>query len=170
MQPKKKELFQIAGDPHAGGAMSGVNLNKNATCNPVVLYKSKAMGDIWLTLDVYAMPGMEAYAIIYCPQCQTRDPENKRNMSLTIKQSNKKIELDTKAVPKFPGYNIQEVAQGLGLQSIDEMRGVISIEPFGCTWEESAEQNKGATGIVGGLISGCCDWQVVIENNIARDV
>lgn len=168
----KKDLFQLSGDdPNQQKSMSGTNLNDSALCKPVVYYKStKNNMERFLTLDIHALPGAPMYAVIYCPLCQSRDPENKRNMSLTIKADNKAMDLDPKAFPRIPGFTTPDLVRQLGLQHKDEIRGRISIEPFKCTWEENPDENRGATGVVGGLISACCDWAVAIDNNIARDV
>ncbi len=156
----KKEIFQVSGD-QSQGVVAGLNLTNSALCKPVVLYKGRGMERI-LTLDVFALPGTPMYVVLYCPLCQIRDPENKYNRSLTIKETNKKIDLDPKAMPKIPGFSTQELIHDLGLQNQDELRGRISIEPFKCTWEEDPELKRGF-----GL--SCCDWKVSITNNIAKD-
>jgi hypothetical protein len=161
----KKELFHIAGDhpsENIARGASGANLTQSALCHPVVLYRGRGLERI-LILDVFAVPGAPMYAVLYCPLCQTRDPGNKHNRSLTIKADNKKIDLDHKALPNIPGFTTSELVKELGLQSQDELRGRISIETFGCTWEEDPELKRG-------FGFSCCDWKVVIDNNIARDV
>ena len=169
MQPKR-DVWEIQGDRNRG-SLSGVNMANTAICKPVVYYNSGRHNmERFLTLDVYKVGDAPLHVIIYCPLCQTRDPNNDRNMSLRICETNKAIDLDVPAMPKFPGISNQELVQHLGLGGLHDLRGRISIEPFGCTWEEDEESNKGGTGIVGGLISACCNWRVVIENNIARDV
>lgn len=168
MNARSKEVFQISGDHNEVGrthGISGPDFTNSTLCKPVVLWRDRL-----LTLDVYALPGQPMYVILYCPLCQMRDPDNKRNMSLRIMEDNKKIDLDVNRIPKFPGISTEELVAQLGLKSKDELKGTISIEPFGCTWEESADQNKGGSMIAGGLITSCCNWRVVIENNIARDV
>lgn len=166
----KRDIWEISGDQNRG-TMSGVNMTNTAICKPVVYYNSARHGmERFLTLDVYKVEGAPMHAIVYCPLCQTRDPNNQRNMSLRICETNKKIDLDIKAMPKFPGISNQDLIKHLGLGRLDDLRGRISIEPFGCTWEEEEDVNKGGSMIGGGLISACCNWRVVIENNIARDV
>jgi hypothetical protein len=166
----KRDIWEISGDTNRG-TLSGVNMTNTAICKPVVLYRSaKHNMERFLTLDVYKVGDAPMHAIVYCPLCQTRDPNNDRNMSLRICETNKKIDLDLKALPKFPGISNQELVKHLGLGGLHDLRGRISIEPFGCTWEEEADVNKGGSMIGGGLISSCCNWRVVIENNIARDV
>jgi hypothetical protein len=157
----KKEVFQLNGD-ESQGVSSGANLTNSALCKPVVLYRGRGMERL-LTLDVFALPGVPMYAVIYCPLCQTRDPENKLNRSLTIKADNKKIDLDHKAIPRIPGFTTEELVRELGLQNQDELRGRISIEPFGCTWEEDPELKR-EFGF------SCCNWKIAIDNNVARDV
>lgn len=157
----KKEIFQVSGD-QSQGIMSGSNLTNSALCKPVVLYRGRGIERL-LTIDVFALPGTPMYVVLYCPLCQTRDPENKHNRSLTIKEDNKKIDLDPKAMPKIPGFSTEELVNALGLQSRDELLGRISIEPFGCTWEEEPDLKRAGFGL------SCCDWKVSITNNIAKD-
>jgi len=161
MQAKQKELFHVSGDQHNGGMKGGAtaNLNNSALCHPVVFYQR--MG-IFLTLDVFALPGTPMYVVVRCPVCQARNP-NSEGMDLTIKEDQKAINLDHKAMPKFPGFSTSELVDGLGLQHPDELRGRISIEPFGCTWEAEPELRR-EFGF------SCCEWNVVIENNIMRDI
>lgn len=156
----KKEIFQVSGDQNQG-VSAGQNLCNNALCKPVVLYKSKAMGDLFLTLDVFAIPGTPLYAVVRCPMCQAKNPDSK-GMDLTIKSDRKAIDLDPKALPSYPGYTTAQVVQALGLQSKDELRGRISIEPFGCTWEEEPDLQRD-------FGFSCCNWKVSISNNIAKD-
>lgn len=157
----KKEIFQLHGD-QSQGVSSGANLTNSAICHPIVLYRGRGM-ERFLTLDVFAAPGAPMYAVIYCPLCQARDPENRFNRSLTIKGENKKIDLDIRAIPTFKGFTTPELVNDLGLQNKDELRGRISIEPFGCTWEEDPELRRG-------FGFSCCNWKIEINNNIARDV
>lgn len=156
----KKEIFQVSGDQSQGVA-SGVNLTNTALCKPVVLYRSRAMGDLFLTMDVFALPGVPMYVVVRCPICQARNPDSE-GMDLTIKADHKSIDLDHKAIPNFPGYTTQELVSALGLQSVDELRGRISIEPFGCTWEAEPELRRD-------FGFSCCNWKISITNNVAKD-
>lgn len=155
----KKEFFHVSGDRHQG-VTSGVNLNQSALCHPVVYYP--AMGE-FLTLDVFALPGVPMYVVVRCPICQAKNPHKEPPNDLTIKADQKSIELDAKAIPSFPGFKTSEVVQGLGLQSADSLRGRITIEEFGCTWEEE-EDLKRDFGL------SCCPWNVRIANNVVKDV
>lgn len=170
MQPKKRDVWEISGDQHRG-TLSGVNLTNTALCKPVVFYRSARHNmERFLTLDVYKVGNEPLHVVLYCPLCQARDPDNERNMSLRIMETNKAIDLDPKALPKFPGISNEELVRHLGLGGLHDLRGRISIEPFGCTWEEEKGENKGGSMISGGLITSCCNWRVAIDNNIARDV
>ena len=138
---------------------SGVNLNNSALCNPVVYYPK--MG-IFLTLDVFALPGTPMYVVVRCPLCQARNPDSE-GMDLTIKEDQKSISLDHRGIPKFPGFTTPELVSGLGLQNQDELRGRLSVEPFKCTWEESPDLRR-EFGF------SRCGWSVAIDNNIVKDV
>ena len=155
----KKEFFHVSGDRQQG-VTSGFNLNQSALCHPVVWYPR--MGE-FLTLDVFSVPGAPLYAVIRCPVCLAKNPRKEPPNDLTIKADQKDIDLDLKALPRFPGFDLQEVVQGLGLQSLNDIRGRISISEFGCVWEEE-EDLKRDFGL------SCCPWNVVIENNVMRDV
>jgi hypothetical protein len=161
MQANKKELFHVSGDQHNGAAQgaTGMNLNNSALCHPVVYYPKKG---IFLTLDVFDMPGTPRYVVVRCPVCQARNP-NAEGMDLTIKEDQKEMSIDAKALPKIDGFTTSELVQGLGLQHPDELRGRISIEPFGCTWEAEPELRR-SFGF------SCCEWNVAIKNNIMVDV
>jgi len=154
----KKEFFHVSGDQHRG-VTSGVNLNQNALCHPVVYYPR--MGE-FLTLDAFMVPGAPMYLVVRCPFCQARDPKGER-MDLTIKADQKDIDLNHKEVPRFPGFTAQEVAHGLGLQNVSDLGGRLSVSEFGCTWEEEPDLKRD-------FGFSCCQWNVVIENNVARDV
>lgn len=154
----KNEFFHVSGDRHQG-VTSGVNLNQSALCHPVVYYP--AMRE-FLTLDVFALPSVPMYVVVRCPVCLVKHPHKEPPNDLTIKADQKSIELDANALPKFPGFSTVEVAQGLGL-GLGDIRGRITIEPFGCVWEEE-EDLKRDFGL------SCCPWNVRIVNNVMTDV
>ena len=155
----KKEFFHVSGDQHSG-VTSGVNLNQSALCHPVVYYPR--MGE-FLTLDVFALPGVPMYVVVRCPVCLAKHPYKEPPNDLTIKADQKDIELDHKALPKFTGFELSDVVRGLGLPNLDALRGRITIEEFGCTWEEE-EDLKRDFGL------SCCPWNVTVVNNIVKDV
>ncbi len=164
-QMKQNELVEVRGDATLPtgerGKASGLNLANTATAKPIVLYRDKL-----LTLDVYSLPGQPMYIILYCPLCDLNRPrKEKQKQSLRISEDNKKIDFDPKALPNIPGFSSpQEIVNSLDhVTSVDQIRGRISVEPFGCTWEEKSDLRRG-------FGFGVCGWKVVIENNIARDI
>jgi hypothetical protein len=161
MQAISKEIFQVSGDQPGQGA-SGMNLNQNALCNPVVLYRSRTQGDLFLTLDVFEMPGAPMYIVTRCPVCQARNPDSK-GMDLTIKADQKAIDLNPRALPDFSrfGYSIHDITIALAVHR-DDIRGRLSIEPFKCTWEAEPELQRD-------FGFSRCEWHVSIKNNIMRD-
>lgn len=160
----KREAYEIRGDGNRTSGVSTANAIDSALCHPIVLYRDRL-----LTVDVFQAGDEPPHVLIYCPFCTERDPYNKRNMSLTIRGKVKEIGVDPLAFPRIPGWSIDDLVQYLKLPNRDAARGVISIEKFRCSWEERPEENRGATGIVGGLTSAICDWQVSITNNVAKD-
>jgi hypothetical protein len=94
--------------------------------------------DFVLTVDVYQIPDEPTCVVLICPRCRH---------ALRISADRKQIDFDPKAGdPKLGGR--------------------LSIEPFQCTWELTAD--KHVPGIVGGGIS-LCKWTAGIEKNVARD-
>lgn len=155
--PKGKELFQVYGDP-GRGVTTGYDLTKNAAVRPLILWEDKL-----LTVDIYAMPGTPMYGHIYCPQCA----RNGRQSLLTIRQEAKSMNLDVDAMParvaKALNMTYEELARYLDLGSVNELKGVLSVEKIGCSWEEDPTAKR-TFGFA------TCPWSVVIDQNIARSV
>jgi hypothetical protein len=93
--PVQKEFFSVkhdALDPLGTGMRgkaSGVDFTKSAHGHPVIYYKSKdGTKEMFLTADVYAIPGEPMTVHIYCPYC---------GHNLSIRQDNKAIDYDPKA-------------------------------------------------------------------------
>ncbi|MDP2607309.1 MAG: hypothetical protein Q8S00_32630 [Deltaproteobacteria bacterium] len=158
-KPFEKEIFQVAGDPPTpdykpkNGVMPGYNLTNTATAKPVVLWQDRL-----LTLDLYTLPNAPAYLHLICPKCHNalKVSQDRKTFSFSANELPKKI-------AKKTGLQYSELAADLGLTSIDQLRGVISIhDPIQCTWETEPELRRTHDAI--------CNWRVVIEDNIARDV
>ena len=147
----KRELFHIAGDVPdiTGSGLRGVaathDFRQSAYGRPLIFYR-----DLVLEFDVYRFEGLPTEVHIICPRCHNH---------LRLSALNKRIEYDRDApVPVPPGWTRSEFrevfTQGAG--------GLLSMEPFGCTWELGAARQMFGLSL--------CGWRVAIENNIARDV
>lgn len=139
------------------GRSSGVDFRKSAAGHPIVHYDGKH-GRGFLVLDVYKLIGAPMYVHLVCPACSNRGHE--QEASLRIGEENKKMSYEPDGVPKFAGFNLDEVVRGMGQPSHG---GLISIEPFRCTWEIEPTLRRDFGFSV-------CEWSVAIDNNIARDV
>lgn len=160
--PTSKELFHVAGDaPDPSGTglrgvSPGYDLTKSALGHPFLLWRRPDGGEMMLEADVYAMPGSPMYIIILCPLCAM----NGRTSGLRIDQAKKAMSYDEKAsISCFPGWTKEQTKgafpNGTG--------GVLSVEPFACTWEESPDLKRDF-----GLSK--CNWRVAIDNNFVRSV
>jgi hypothetical protein len=146
-----RKMRDPSGTGIVGRAVGEHDFSKNADGHPIVLYRTKEGQDFFLTVDVHQLPGQPMTIYLYCPLC---------NNHLTIRQDNKAIDYDPHARVKLPGYTADEVVAGLGVAGLG---GRLSVEPFRCTWEEKPDLRR-SYGF------GVCNWSVVIENNVARNV
>lgn len=155
-----KDVFHVAGDAPdpEGGALRGVapgyNLTRSAIGHPLMLYRVAGQ-ELILEADVYALPNEPMYIHLICPLCLM----NGRTVALRIIEGRKQLSYDPRAdVPTFPGWSRDQMLHafphGLG--------GLLSVEPFGCTWEEEPNLERGGMGF------SCCPWKVAIENNVVR--
>ncbi len=153
---KRRELVQLAGDApdptgtttHRG-ALSTMRLTGGKQ-EVVVVHK-----DVFLTVDVYALPGEPMKIHLLCPRCHKH---------LTIPGYRKAISFE-------PGERNPQrttiVASGrpelVGMADL----GRLSVEQFECTWEIGEDKH-----VTGGLHTGVslCRLRLVIDNNIAREV
>ena len=156
----KPTLDELVTDPSRGHA-SGTDMTNSAFRKPVILWRDRL-----LTMDLYAIPGSPMYINTFCPLCEMRYGKE-LNHSLTIKQEAKPFQLEADAMPhavsKKTGMSFEEMRRYLNLPTIHHLQGVITFDdPIKCTWEEEPELRRAH-------FAGC-QWRVVIENNIARDV
>jgi hypothetical protein len=103
---------------------------------------------MWLTVDVYALPGEAPHAILFCPRC---------HHASTIKGTEKDIE--------FLPHEPLRIAARVPPELAHLNKGVFSVEPFQCSWEIDTKQ--AATHDIGAR--NLCRLKLVIERNVARD-
>lgn len=157
-----KDVFHVAGDApdpagelrSARGFMPGYDLAKGALGHPMLLYRPKNGPELILEADVFNGPDGQ-YIYLICPRCLATGHTNQ----LRIRQGIKAFSYDPAAVvPTFPGWTAEQMRhafpKGAG--------GLLSVEPFSCTWEEHPDLQRGF-----GFEQ--CGWRVVIERNVVRD-
>jgi len=132
----KRELVQIAGDaPDPSGISDRIGATSTLRMSDTALcHPIITYKDFVLTADVYQTPSEPMFIHLICPKCTN---------TLTISAARKHIELDVKAGPKG--------------------QGLVSVEPFQCTWEVDGAKRRVGFGL------GLCRWKVAIDKNVAKD-
>lgn len=149
---KKREMAQIAGDqldPTGRTNLRGLarttrlDGGKHET---LVLFRGKT-ADFVLTVDVYAIPGEPLQVHYICPRCHKQG----------------RITQDAKQMAWAPTENrVLDLPDGQKTRT----NGVLSVEPFQCTWEVGSETHT--PGIRAGGLT-LCGQKLVIDDNIARE-
>ena len=138
----QRELVQLAGDAPdptgegPNGAQTTYHLNRSALANPLVTYQSGSQEYV-LECDVYQQPGEPPIVHLICPRCHN---------ALNIRGDRKHIQLILNAGPRG--------------------QGLLSIEPFECTWE-LPDAGRHRPGILGSGTT-LCRWRVAIDKNVAK--
>lgn len=162
----RNSLEQLCGDPASPmpnhGLMSGPSMTQSAWRKPVILWRDKL-----LTVDCYWQPNTPLWLHLFCPLCEMRQGPNLQD-ALKVAQDKKHFELEPDTMPhavaKKLGMSFEQMAQSLGLNHVNQLMGRLNVtEPIKCTWETEPELRR-SHGLA------VCNWRVVIENNIARDV
>ncbi len=147
-------VVQLAGDaPDPTRLTSNVGMmsthHLNAGKHEVVV----AYRDLFMTLDVYALPGEPVRVHLICPRCRKASS----------------ISGDRKAIDFDPGATnpIARRLQDTGTAEIAAAaRGRISIEPFECTWELGGDTHAHGAVHTG---ASMCRMRLAIDDNIAKD-
>lgn len=144
--PGRPSLIQVAGDP-ARGFASQVSL-ASGKVETLVRYR-----DHVLTVDVYRLEGEPLQVHLICPRCCK---------PLRATEDRKRIEWDPTALHPHQAVAAELEAQGYGQLRL----GLLSIEPFGCTWEMGGDaHNQGGLHTGGSL----CRLKLGITRNVAKD-
>lgn len=154
----RREVVRLAGDvpdptgvsPNHRGIQS-THFLTGGKQEVVVVY-----ADVLMTLDVYALPGEPVRVQMICPRCHKHS---------TITSDRKRIEYDAKALNPQAKW-IHLLAGSVAELAAISVFGLLSIEPFECTWELGEDRH-----VAGGLHSGAslCRLKLVIDNNRARE-
>ena len=141
---KKREAYQVAGDMD-NGFMSTVRLDSGKQ-ETLVLYRG-SNGDYVMTVDVYQIPGEPMQVHYICPRCRKQG----------------RIQQDAKAIDWNPHeHRVLDMPDGQKTRT----GGILSIEPFECTWEIDNEEHK--VGIRSGGLT-LCRLKLAIDANIAME-
>lgn len=146
--PATEELEQLAGDPpdvyqtgRHGDPLGQMDPKAMGYASQMDLSKSALAHpmirykDFVIEADVYRVPDSdELQVVILCPRCRN---------ALTISSLKKDVQFE--------------------MPSAKHQRGVLSIEPFGCTWELESDGRRMEFGL------GLCNWKVGINKNVAKD-
>lgn len=148
---QRKAVVQIAGDapdPTGQTAGGGILQNVHLTMGKqevVVVYR-----DMFLTVDVYAIPGEPIKIHVICPRC---------HKASQICGTNKKIEFEPSSLnPMMPRILETQDRELVRVGS----HGRLSVETFECTWELGGDKH-----VAGAVHTGAslCRMRAAIENN-----
>lgn len=143
----ERELFINEGDvPDPGGgrargAQSTMNLERTKLGVPKVAYRDRSGADFIITVDVYKTDGEPMELHLYCPRCSRKGAMH----TLRIPQDKKHITYDP--------------------ADFTDRGGRLNVARFGCTWELDSDRGVSAVSS-----ANLCGWQVVIVDNVAREV
>jgi hypothetical protein len=144
---RRRDLVQLAGDAHHGFvSTSHLTASKQEV---VVVYR-----DLFMTVDVYAVPGEPLKVHLYCPRCHKHS---------TVPGSRKAIDFEPASDNPM---RTQILASGRPELVDLASNGRLSIEAFECPWELGDTKH-----VPGALHTGVtlCRMRLVIDDNCAKD-
>lgn len=147
LAPSKKKLVHVAGDADTG-VLASTRLDANKL-EVLVFYRSK---DLWMTIDVYKMPGEPVKLHFLCPRCE---------QALQIPGHKKDIDFDASARNPLSMTILASPPPDWDLEDVKFLRaaganGELSCEPFECTWELPNSHEL-------------CRWKAAFDKNICKD-
>lgn len=142
-----KNLVHMAGDMDTG--MSRTTYLDRGKHEVLVHYRAREM---FLTVDVYALPDEPMRIHLICPQCCK---------ALQITQDRKAISWEPDAVNPLARGVLADPPRGLGAEDLAYLHergslGALSVETFECTWELPKSHEL-------------CRWRAAIDKNVAKD-
>ncbi len=150
--PQHASMVQLAGDaPDPTGMTSHRGISATTRLDggkheTLVLFRGRH-GDFVMTVDVYAIPNEPLQVHFICPRCHKQG----------------RITQDAKAIDWSPTENrVLDLPDGQKTRT----NGILSVEPFQCTWELGSEEHK--TGIRAGGLT-LCGQKLAIDHNVARE-
>lgn len=142
----KREVVRLAGDERHG--LSSFRSLTTLKQEVVVLY-----GEMFMTVDIYALPGEPMTVHLYCPRCHKHS----------------RVTADRKAIafdPLAQNPQIKKIRASGNPELVPLDMGRLSIEAFECPWEIGDDQH-----VQGGVHTGVslCRMRLVIDDNVARE-
>ena len=138
-------VVQLAGDPQTG--LTSTHYLTRGKQEVVVIFR-----DLFMTLDVYSIPGEPVRVHLICPRC---------HKASSISAARKAIDYD----PLAQNPQSRRLLASGQPDLARSLLGQISIEPFECTWEIG--DDKAAKGLHTG--ASLCRQRLVIDNNLAKE-
>jgi hypothetical protein len=115
-----------------------------------------AFGDLFMTLDVYAIPGEPARVHLICPRC---------HKASSISGDRKRIAFEPRAASPIAHRLAQTRAPELAGATL----GQISIEPFECAWEIGGDAHAGGAQRSVHTGASMCRLRLAIDDNVAKE-
>lgn len=142
----KRDVVRLAGDERTG--LASIRSLTTLKQEVVVVF-----GDMFMTLDVYALPGEPTTVHLYCPRCHKHS---------RVTSDRKEIVFDPMSMN--PQARKIRASGNTELAPLD--MGRLSIEAFECPWEMGDDQH-----VQGGVHTGVslCRMRLVIDDNVARE-
>jgi hypothetical protein len=144
--PQRRTVVQLAGD-----APSGVTATMALTAGKqevVVVLGS----DVFMTVDVYAVPGAAPVLHIYCPRCHKHS---------TIRGEHKRISFEPRELN--PQRHVVTATGNPELVAAAQF-GRLSVEAFECAWEIGDDKHVRSPVHTGASL---CRMKLAIDNNRA---
>lgn len=150
----QRDLYQIKGDvadpsqqTRQRGVMSSINLTAGAEGKPLIY--DRVMQRL-LTVDVYKLEGEVGWLHLYCPRCEN---------GLRIREDQKDVHYEPNRTPAellrlFDVDYLCDVLYPGQRPRLEMLGGTLSVEPaIQCTYDFHGSP---------------CNWEVVIDKNLAR--
>jgi len=153
----EQPVVQLAGDaPDPTGLTQNVGMMSTTRLTAGKHEVVVVFGDLFMTLDVYALPGEPVRVHLICPRC---------HKASSISAERKAIDFDPRVV--------SPIAKRLAATRAPELAGSalgkISIETFECAWEIGDDRH--ASGRSRSVHTGAsmCRLRLAIDDNVAKE-
>lgn len=143
----RRKLVQVAGDMDTG-VLASTRLD-SGKAEVLVYYRAR---DLWMTVDVYAVPGEKPRLHFLCPRCENalQIPGHKKDIDWDPLAANPLLSTILASPPA--DWDREDVAYLRARGA----RGRLSVEPFQCTWELPNSHEL-------------CRWRAAFDKNVAKD-
>jgi len=150
-------VVQIAGDaPDPTGMTRNVGMMSTTHLTAGKHEVVVVFGDLFMTLDVYALPGEPVRVHLICPRC---------HKASSISGDRKAIDFEPRAASPIAKRLVATRAPELAGSTL----GKISIEPFECAWEIGADQHASSPARSVHTGASMCRLRLAIDDNVAKE-